>query len=109
MTKTNALTQSILRYINLSGWKAWRNGNHAVFSRKRNAFMKNPTTLLGVPDIIGFRKSDAKFIAIEIKIGKDKLSPYQKVFIDQLKVSGGVVIVAKDFDSFQKEFNLQNK
>src|SRR3990167_3635338 len=107
MTATNSLTQAILRAVNYSGWKAWRNGNHAVWSKKRNAFMKNPTTLLGVSDIIGFRRRDGKFIAVEIKTGKDKLSPHQTNFLADVKASGGIAIVAHDYDQFEKEFNAQ--
>lgn len=106
MTATNSLTHAIIRYLNYNGFKAWRNGNHAVFSRKRNAFMKNPTTMLGVSDIIGIQKHTGRFIAIEIKIGKDSLSEAQKLFISDVIAFGGIAFVAKNFEDFEQKIKL---
>ena len=39
-----------------------------------------PNGIKGVPDIIGFRLSDGKFVGIEIKINKDKMSDDQTKF-----------------------------
>ena len=104
MTKTNSLTQAILKYLNYSGkYVAWRNGSHAVYSVTRKAFLKNPTTKLGIPDILGYRKSDSRFLAIEIKTGKDKLSLEQVSFIQEAKKSLCICFVASDFDQFLAE------
>ena len=103
-TPTNSLTQSILRYVNYNGFKCWRNNNGAIYSVKQKTFRKNPSSLLGISDIIGFRKSDGKFIAIEIKTGKDKLSAHQLIFISDIRSAGGIAIVAKSFEQFEDEF-----
>lgn len=78
---TNSLTKACINYLNVNGFKVWRNGNHAVYSHKRKSYLK-PTygSLNGVPDIIGFKKLDGSFIGVEIKTGKDKLSDAQKQF-----------------------------
>lgn len=109
MTRTNSLTQAIIRCANYSGWKCWRNNNGAVYSVKQKTFRKNPTTLLGISDLIGFRRRDGKFIAVEIKTGKDKLSSHQINFLADVRAAGGIAIVAHTYEEFEKEFNQQNK
>src|SRR5438874_763866 len=46
----------------------------------------------GVSDLIGWKSARAfpespvaRFVALEIKVGRDKLSPLQKAFLDQVK------------------------
>lgn len=96
----NSLTQAIVTYLNSNGWKVWRSGNHAVYSVKRQAFMKNPQKLNGIPDILGYCRKTSRMIAIEIKYGKDRITPEQERFLHELNKSGGVGIVARTFDGF---------
>lgn len=95
MSRTNSLTQAVLHLVNASGFKAWRNGNHAVYSVSRRAFMKNPTRLLGVPDITGYRKKDGKALYIEIKTGRDKLSEEQIKFLEQARRGNCIAFVVE--------------
>jgi hypothetical protein len=100
MTRTNETTKAILTYLNHKGYKAWRNNNNAVYSVKQQSFRKNPTALKGVSDILGFNKSTGLIIAIEIKTGKDKASPEQELFINDVNASGGIGLFVKTFDEF---------
>lgn len=78
---TNALTAQCIYYLNASGYKVWRNNNHAVYNEKGGFFRKPPKGAInGVPDIIGYEKITGKFIGVEIKTGKDKLSESQLLF-----------------------------
>jgi len=99
--KTNSLTQAILHLLNASGFRAWRTGNHAVYSVKRKSFMKNPSRLLGIPDVSGYRKKDGKAIYVEVKTGKDKLSEAQKHFLSEAQKAGCIVIVAENIEQVQ--------
>jgi len=110
MSATNQLTQSIIRFLNYNGFKAWRQNNGAVYSKKRDAFMKNPTHKLGIPDIIGFRKSDGKFLAIEVKTGRDKLSIFQTMFLEDVNTAGGIAFEVRDsYEDFENKFNSLTK
>lgn len=82
------------------GFKCWRNNNGAVYSIKRKSFIKNRNHLLGIPDIIGYRKCDGKSVYIEVKTGNDKLSLHQEIFIKEAKEAGCIAFVVKDFDSY---------
>jgi len=50
----------------------------------------------GVADIIGIY--DGKFMAIEVKTLKGKLSDHQRTFLDAVKDEGGIAIVARSVD-----------
>lgn len=102
-TPTNNLTHAIIAYLSLSGFRVWRNGNHAVYSVKRRAFLKNPTKLLGIPDIIGYQKKTGRAIYIEVKTGKDKLSTEQLDFLNDATDNKCIALIAWDFDNFEKQ------
>lgn len=98
MTNTNELTAHCIDYLTLKGYKVWRNNNGAVYDITKGCFRKNKNKLLGIPDIIGYNKKTAKFIGVEIKVGKDKLSPEQIDFIETALESGCICIVVKTID-----------
>ena len=108
MSKANDLTKSIVTFLNLSGWKVWRQNNVGIFDTKKKVF-RSGNNLKGVSDIIGFNKKTAQFIAVEVKIGKDKLSEPQTDFLASVISSGGVAIVAKSFDGFMEAYKEQIK
>ena len=99
-TNTNNLTLNIVNYLNYNGFLPWRNNNGAVYSVKKQTFIKNKYHKLGIFDICGFRKSDAKHLEIEIKTGKDILSDFQIIHLQELKDAGCVAFVAHSIDEF---------
>ncbi len=105
MSRTNDITKAIVTYLNSKGFMVWRNYNGAVFSRKRDTYLKNPMNKLGVSDIIGFHKHTGLFIAVEVKAGADKPTREQTLFIEDVVKAGGMAFIAQDsFDDFEKKF-----
>lgn len=49
----------------------------------------------GVSDLIGFRRSDGKFTALEIKTATGRIRPEQKRFIDAVKGANGLAGIAR--------------
>jgi len=96
-TNTNNLTKSIVNYLNMSHHFAWRNNNAPTFDRKRNVYRSN-NTLKGISDILGIHRDSGKMIAIEVKVGRDKLSKEQTEFLNRVSKMGGIVLVAKSID-----------
>jgi len=88
-TSTNNLTQQCIKILWAKGWQVWRNNNAGVYDPTKNVFRAN-STVKGISDIIGFNKKNGRFIAVEIKTGRDKLSPEQKLFLDYVNKSGGI-------------------
>lgn len=89
----NQATRQILEYLNASWFYAWRNNNNAVWDEKKQAFRAGSVEK-GVADIIGIQKKTGRFIAVEVKVGKDKLSAEQSRFLDSITRAGGFACVA---------------
>ena len=119
----NQLTKSIIAYLNVNGWDAWRQNNGSypdprTLSSKiiglcksrrvptlkevqkliSSTYRKVKTHKKGIPDIIGFNKNSGLFICVEVKIGSDKLSPEQTYFLSQAKRSGAISIEARSLE-----------
>jgi len=99
-TPANALTAAIVNYLNLNGGCVTRVNSTGMH---RNGRWTYSTTRKGTPDIMG--AYNGKPVGIEVKIGKDKQSDYQKQFEEDYTKSGGVYIIAKTFDQFYEDFN----
>lgn len=91
----NGVTKAILTYLNASGFFAWRNNTTGIYDTKKKIFRKNHG-LNGVSDILGIHKKSGLFIAIEVKAGKDKVSPEQEHFLKQIEKFGGYALVARE-------------
>ena len=100
----NSLTIAIVTYLNLNGYKVWRQNTVGIYNVKRQAYMKNPNNMKGVSDIIGFNKTTGVFIAVEVKVGRDKLSQDQIYFKEDVLKAGGVYVEARSLDGFIDEF-----
>ena len=101
---TNDTTKAIIIFLNYFGCTVWRQNNGGVYDVKAKIFRKNPNAKLGVPDIIGFRRTDGKAVYVEIKTGNDKLSPAQVTFIEEAQKAGCIALVAKSFDDFEMQW-----
>lgn len=84
------LQNEILHYLHSSDIFAWRQNTGAFRADKRFIRMGFP----GISDIIGILP-DGRFLAIEVKSPKGKLTEYQKVFLSEIKANGGVAIIAR--------------
>jgi len=107
----NALTKHTLRILDLRGFHVWRQNNAAVYDPTKKVFRRNSSTP-GISDIIGFHRKTGHFIAVEIKIGKDRISKEQQTFIDSVVRSGGIGIILRDMDGLEMLSNIlaeQNK
>ena len=97
VTGANTLTRHALRILDLNGFECWRQNNGGVWDATKGVFRKNSSTP-GVSDIIGYHRKTGRFLALEVKAGKDKLSPEQTLFLEKVKRSGGVAFVVRTTD-----------
>ena len=56
----------------------------------------------GISDILAC--VNGKFVAIEVKIGKDHLSPEQEGFLKNIEHVGGIALVVKAFEDFKQQW-----
>jgi hypothetical protein len=108
----NALTKSIIAWINLNGYQAERISTTGRYvdnskivtdvlgNRKKigsGKYIKGTGTN-GSADISATIKG--KSIKIEVKIGKDKQSEAQIKYQQMIEKAGGIYFIAKNFDEF---------
>ena len=87
----------ILQYLEAKKIFAWRNNTGAIVAGvgTNKRFFK--FGLKGSSDIIGILP-DGRFLGIECKAGKNKLSPAQDYFLKRIDQNGGCAIVAYSVD-----------
>lgn len=56
----------------------------------------------GFPDLFGFRRSDQKFLVLEIKTETGRLSKEQKAILENFKSAGVIAGVARNSDEARR-------
>ncbi len=103
MSAATELTNQIIDFIYRQGGYAWRASSVGVFDSKRAMFRASAKK--GVSDILACFKG--QLIAVEIKIGKDRLSPEQEGFLMNVSAAGGNTFIASDFAGFEAWWGKQ--
>ncbi|MBD2768447.1 VRR-NUC domain-containing protein [Hymenobacter sp. BT664] len=98
------ITAAILGYLDAHGFTAWAQPNRGEYDPKTLKWRPHPNSRRGVPDILGFRRTDAKFLGVEVKAGSDRPRPEQTEFLNELKAAGGLAFIAYDFAGFVQSF-----
>ena len=94
MTEEGAVVQACLEYLKIYGAFVWRNNTGALKDkRERPVFFGKP----GSSDILGLLPG-GRFLAVECKSQKGKLSEKQKDFLAEVERLGGMAIVARSVD-----------
>ena len=97
MSASNDLTNKVIANTYKSGGFAWRASSVGVFDSKQMHF--RAAAKKGVADVLACYKG--QLIAIEVKIGRDRLSDEQEGFLLNVRAAGGDSFIAKDFESFE--------
>ncbi|MBT1698245.1 hypothetical protein KK083_15235 [Fulvivirgaceae bacterium PWU4] len=114
-TTANGLTKAIITWLTLNGCWATRinttgrflKGNTITDAVGRARVMKGAwipgTTRNGTADIHAI--INGRHVSIEVKIGRDRMSPAQHKTQEAIEQCGGVYIVARTFDEFLRWWN----
>lgn len=108
-TTANELTRSIEAFIRMTGNYADRINNTGIYDTKTGRWRKGGTRK-GIADIMAAKQIDVdgrKFaitVAIEVKIGKDRMSPEQERVKGEIEKAGGRYIIARNWDQFINEW-----
>lgn len=87
------VVRACLQYLEARRIFAWRNNTGALATGNR--FVR--FGLQGSADIIGILP-EGRFLAVECKAAKGKLSPAQEAFLARVRQEGGVAIVVHNLD-----------
>lgn len=94
----NRITANIIRAVNMQpGCVAYRINNVGVWDEAKQVHRRGNTEK-GLPDVIASIRG--RFVAIEVKAGKDRLSEDQKLRAFEIEKAGGVYFEARSTDSF---------
>ena len=96
MTRTKpetALVSQCLNYLQLRGIPSWRNNSGAVKVGKQLVRFGQ----VGSPDILGILPF-GRLLAIECKVGRNKLSPAQEDWLERARVAGARCEVIRSLD-----------
>ena len=100
--KANDLTKAIVKYIELKGGFASRISVQGTYNMKLKKYVRG-TSKRGLADVMGHIRSvktgEIVPISIEVKVGKDSQSKYQKTIENKVNDSGGRYFIARDFQS----------
>jgi hypothetical protein len=105
-TSANEVTKSICAFIEALGGRADRINVQGQWNVKLDRFTKSHTRK-GVADIICCIRG--RYVAIEVKFGKDRQSEHQKIYEQAVVDASGYYVIAKDFDSFYNWYKSKDK
>ena len=94
------IQSQILAYLRLKGVFHWRQNTGAVNIQGKNGNRFVRFGKPGISDIIGIY--NGRFLAIEVKTQKGRLSEHQKVFLKDVEDNGGIAIVARSVEDVIK-------
>jgi hypothetical protein len=92
MTPAQHLTHAVRDYLALRGWVTFKCGAGMVKSAGRMVCFGTA----GAPDLVAIRGD--RYLLLEIKAGKDRMSAAQKAFKDSIEATGGVYHVIRSLD-----------
>lgn len=93
------IQRAILEFLQYKGIFCWRNNSGALQDKNGRLVRFGK---VGSSDIMGILP-DGKFLAIEVKGPKGKLSDHQKEFLDGISKNNGVAIVARSVEEVEQD------
>ena len=106
-TSEKEVEKSILEFLEWYPGYYWKNNSVGVYDARKQVYRKAKSKYIinGVSDILGV--VNGKFVAIEVKSAKGRLSESQKDFMHQVKDKGGIAFVARCIEDVKR--NLQDE
>ena len=106
-TLEKEVEKSILEFLEWYPGYFWKNNSVGVYDARKGVYRKAKSKYIinGVSDILGVL--NGKFIAIEVKSAKGRLSESQKEFLYQVNEEGGIGFVARSVEDVRR--NLQDE
>ena len=109
MSQTNETTNAILNFLFRNRVFAFRQNSGGIPLFREGVLTGfRPGGKVGQPDIVGILPNNGKYLGIEIKSGKDRLSEGQVAFHLQARKAGAVILVVKTFEDFLSQWKTMN-
>lgn len=105
MTRTNATTKAIIDFLNFQGHCAHRNNTQGTFDPHHKVWRRLAKTSKGIGDILCCLKG-GKWLEIEVKTGKDRMSRSQVQRQIRIQGVGGQYWLVHSFDEFVDIYHI---
>jgi hypothetical protein len=90
-----------MSFLRMSGHLAYRVNTTGVFDPAKKIFRRNVDRgSIGVTDIVCCLRPIGKYLAVEVKAGRDKIRWEQALHAQRVTDAGGLHYIAKDIDGF---------
>jgi hypothetical protein len=100
MQVEQGIQKQILEYLRWRHIVCWKNNTAGIYVKARNTYI--PSHAPGVSDILGVLPG-GRFLGIEVKAPKGRVSPHQQQFIDTINQAGGLAFVAYSVDDVEQK------
>ena len=87
------IKKSIADYLRLKKFIVINHRNVGIFKQDTKRYIPLPAGEKGVSDLIGC-SPDGRFLAVEVKRPGGKATPDQIEFLERVKASGGIAVLA---------------
>lgn len=93
--KEKDIQKQVMDFLRLKGFLVVKFPSVGIYKQKTNSYI--PQSRRGISDLLACSPK-GRFIAIEIKCGKNKVSQEQQDFIDEVKKKNGFAFTAYSLD-----------
>ena len=97
MRLETTLVKAAVEFLRFKGFVCWRQNVGAVSATHKGKTRFIRFGVRGVSDIIGCSPT-GRFLAAEAKVGKNKLTPDQQLFLASVRDVGGIAVVFWSLD-----------
>lgn len=109
-SKASELTDAIISYVKMTGGAARSINNSVPYDKNKGVYLtgivkRGTEDITCTMPIIFSGTKIGLHVGVEVKIGKDRQSEYQKRREEELHRAGGIYIIAKTFDQFKQDWD----
>ena len=104
--KEKDLQKAIKDYLELKGFIVVKFNSTGIYNKARDQYIPLPRR--GVSDLIACTK-DGRFVAIEVKVGKNKATQEQLDFLEDIRAHNGIAMLAYSIEDIEKGLKNANE
>lgn len=105
--KEKVIENSILSFLKRNNIYCWKNESVGIFDQKKGVYRRKNSIhrMNGVADILGILRG-GKFLAIEVKSLRGRITEEQTAFLSSINAEGGIAFVARSIDEVAKQLGI---
>lgn len=94
----------ILAWLQMCPGLYWKNNSVGIYDRTKGSYRRpSKYHINGTSDVLGVFP-DGRFVAIEVKSQRGKVSESQDLFLKAVVKNGGIALIARSLEDVQQRF-----